>query len=240
MQCNRCGIEHDKKRNPCPKCCTEDSKKYYHLNKERCKEVQERWRREKGVRTRKEYGESQQVIPGGIRSGTEEAKEYHRKVLERRRRKEGIQTRDEYYVQHHQSKVFREEVKLFLKELKKEMSELRKEIRKGEKDRKRKEYQKVYKERLKESGYLRHRKAIRRADERNCKWADKKKIAEFYKAARLLTEHTGVTHTVDHIHPLHHPLVCGLHVETNLQILTMEENTKKNNSFSPIIGICTD
>ena len=38
-------------------------------------------------------------------------------------------------------------------------------------------------------------------------------------------------HELDHIIPLNHPDVCGLHVPWNFQWLTREENSKKSNSF---------
>lgn len=56
-------------------------------------------------------------------------------------------------------------------------------------------------------------------------WADMEKIAELYSKGKLL----GMD--VDHIIPLKHPLVCGLHVEDNLQLLSPEENNKKRNKF---------
>lgn len=62
-------------------------------------------------------------------------------------------------------------------------------------------------------------------------WANKKAIQEIYMRARDLTEITGINHEVDHIIPSNHPLVCGLHVETNLQILTESENCAKSNRF---------
>ena len=63
-------------------------------------------------------------------------------------------------------------------------------------------------------------------------WADKNTIKEMYIRARQLTVETGVKHEVDHIIPSNHELVCGLHVENNLQILTETENISKSNSFS--------
>ena len=62
-------------------------------------------------------------------------------------------------------------------------------------------------------------------------WADKKAIRAIYFEARRLTASTGVKYEVDHIIPSNHPLVCGLHVETNLQIITEFENITKSNTF---------
>lgn len=63
-------------------------------------------------------------------------------------------------------------------------------------------------------------------------WANRKAIQEIYLKARQLTIETGIRHEVDHIIPSNHKLVCGLHVENNLQILTEAENGKKSNKFN--------
>jgi hypothetical protein len=62
-------------------------------------------------------------------------------------------------------------------------------------------------------------------------WANKKAIQKIYAQARYLTKITGINHEVDHIIPSNHPLVCGLHIESNLQILTETENRIKSNHF---------
>ncbi len=63
------------------------------------------------------------------------------------------------------------------------------------------------------------------------KWAKKEDIQAIYEEAKRLTIETGIKHQVDHIIPLKHPLVCGLHVKENLRVITQEENYKKNNKF---------
>ena len=56
-------------------------------------------------------------------------------------------------------------------------------------------------------------------------WANREKMNSIYKEARIL----GLE--VDHILPLQGKTVCGLHVETNLQLLTKTENLKKGNRY---------
>lgn len=50
-------------------------------------------------------------------------------------------------------------------------------------------------------------------------------LVEIYDLARLRNME------VDHIIPLKHKLVCGLHVPENLQLLTKSENSSKGNSW---------
>lgn len=51
---------------------------------------------------------------------------------------------------------------------------------------------------------------IRRQAERRAMpaWVDRTTVAAFHHASRAATKHTGIQHSVGHIVPLQHPLVC--------------------------------
>lgn len=63
------------------------------------------------------------------------------------------------------------------------------------------------------------------------KWANKQAIHSIYKQSQELTLLTGIQHHVDHIVPLVSALVCGLHCEDNLRVITATENISKSNNL---------
>jgi hypothetical protein len=62
-------------------------------------------------------------------------------------------------------------------------------------------------------------------------WVDTKDLVPIYEQARRLSDIIGTDYAVDHIVPITHDLVCGLHVPWNLQIIPAWQNFTKSNKF---------
>lgn len=77
------------------------------------------------------------------------------------------------------------------------------------------------------------RHAAYRASRLQCtpRWADFSVIDQLYEEAHRITVQTGIKHEVDHFIPLRSKLVCGLHVQQNLRIITKVENARKGNKI---------
>ena len=73
--------------------------------------------------------------------------------------------------------------------------------------------------------------ALRRAQKKNATpvWANRFFMREAYHLAKLRTKMTGFKWEVDHIYPLQSDVVCGLHVENNLQVIPAVLNRQKGN-----------
>lgn len=82
-----------------------------------------------------------------------------------------------------------------------------------------------------------HRLAWLRAKRYNAipKWSrltkNRIKILHFYIEAQNRNINSKGKYEVDHIIPLYHPKVCGLHVKENLQVLNKLQNQDKSNEF---------
>ena len=79
--------------------------------------------------------------------------------------------------------------------------------------------------------HIYNKTARRRATRLNATpaWANSFFIREAYHLAKLRTQATGFKWEVDHIYPLQSKVVCGLHVENNLQVIPATLNRSKGN-----------
>jgi hypothetical protein len=82
-------------------------------------------------------------------------------------------------------------------------------------------------------GKVRSQTASRRA---RCKaaqptWVKSEELLAIYQQAQRVSDMIGITYHVDHIIPLQHPCVCGLHVPWNLQIIPAWQNLQKQNKY---------
>jgi hypothetical protein len=72
-------------------------------------------------------------------------------------------------------------------------------------------------------------------------WANREACEKIYAQRIAITKWTGLPYNVDHVVPLKGVdqnglhVVCGLHNEFNLKVITRLENRKKSNKFSEIV-----
>ena len=79
-------------------------------------------------------------------------------------------------------------------------------------------------------GHRRYKKQLKKPQKP--KWVDENVIKNIYKKMNRLNKESGYSkYDVDHIIPLNGDIVCGLHVENNLRIISHKENTEKSNKF---------
>lgn len=64
-------------------------------------------------------------------------------------------------------------------------------------------------------------------------WATFAECRVFWDRSREMTLATGVQHSVNHIVPLVHPLVCGLHCPANLEVEPLADNIRRGNRRWP-------
>lgn len=245
--CKVCGIEKEATseffvltrpagglRSTCKACASAKSLQYYYKNHKERLEIAEAKRREKGIKPKEEYVAELRaaITPEVIEERLARRREHQRRVR-------GYLPREEFLIELHKKNAerhaTRRAIKTEVKSIRAEIRALMLELTADRRLFKKREAAKLSQRKRREAGLKRLEKAERRSQEANCPWADKSKTKQFYLEARKLTRETGIQHSVDHIHPLKHPLVCGLHNEFNLQVLTMADNVRKNNHFVPYI-----
>lgn len=64
------------------------------------------------------------------------------------------------------------------------------------------------------------------------KWANRFFCNEARALVWLRQQVTGIAWELDHVIPVAHECVCGLHVETNLQVIPKTLNVKKSNKHA--------
>lgn len=68
---------------------------------------------------------------------------------------------------------------------------------------------------------------------RKPKWADTNLLRAYRRLIAIYSRCAGVQFSEDHIVPLNHPAVCGLHCEANIALIPLRDNQRKSNTHWP-------
>ena len=168
--------------------------------------------------------------PNKLRPGCHACKK-QAESLRRKAHKAEIKSKSAKYYKQNKERILKTNAQ-WKKNNPKRMVELRKNRYEKNKEHHAKQSKEWYKN---NPGIVRAKQAKRRAAKKTAVpyWSDKKQIKEIYKKACELTVLTKIKHHVDHVFPLRSNYMCGFHVETNLQIISAEENILKSNQSWP-------
>ena len=186
---------------------SERGKKWYANNKDRIGECKKKWRAVNkdriGERGKKYYAENRDM-----------RREYRREHY--KNNKERVLESNSKYREDNRDKI-REQVRKYTADNKEKIREYKKKYNK------------------KNRAYYRAIGAKSRAQSRRATppWVDNYELTCIYERAIRATIDTGTQMNVDHIVPLNHPRVCGLHAPVNLRVITESENMKKGNYHWP-------
>lgn len=193
--------------NGTPEEITEKRRKYYLENKEKLLQKNREWRKENIERDR----ELKKLY---AQKNKEKVAEYQAKWREEN--KESILGyRKDYY------STNKEEIVQKVSDWKSKNPEKAKEILK--------KYKNTEKGKLSKNAARNERRS--RTKQASLGRYSAKEIRELYKTCAMLNKNSKIKFEVDHIVPIMHPNVCGLHVIQNLQIVPSDVNRKKTNKL---------
>lgn len=209
-KCPRCSaafLSARKKSGYCPPCTIEYRKEWYLRNKEKVISLSKQWRaknRERYLENNKKYYHANKAAI------SEKQREYQKKNMDRHLKRSAIWREKNIDKARDNEARYRARNRAICN------SRIRE-----------------WKSKNREKTTLYTTARGRRVRQATPKWADFKRIREIYAFAASMRKATGVNYQVDHVVPLISPIVCGLHCEANLRIVTQEENLRKLNRTWP-------
>lgn len=206
----------------CSTCQRENARRWNRENPERNREKARKWSRENPEKaceiTRRWYRENSEKAREAVRKwerkNPEKVREYDRRRNRRRMRENPEKVREAVRIWKRQN---REKDRECSRNWRWKNPERARELNR--------EWRQEHRPKRNESEATRRSVKLQRTPP----WADRDLILVVYAEAERLTAETGIEHHVDHIYPLQGDTVCGLHIASNLQVISQRENNNKWN-----------